>query len=263
MIVPKITVVAGGAGCGKTTWISQQLAIFQDLFKSSSAEILYFSPGTGKVPIDQNRLAADFPGLKVFNDGQEREFIKQLESAHAVYLELGFYLDLSALVQILGTSPYHTVAILPPDTKSSPWHNWANQIVDGAAIDISINQNQIWRVPTNGQVIDEDSLQEFWYEITHSAYGNVTRAKGIFDVNDGRAIYADYITGLPSTDFLELDLPRHLEGRPQRFSGLEVVGMNLDELSLKETLQDCLLSEQAILQYQQQVKEILLEEIPQ
>ncbi|HLO83653.1 MAG TPA: GTP-binding protein [Nostocaceae cyanobacterium] len=261
MTFPNITVVGGVVGCGKTTWISQQLALVNNQFNFSQEKILYFSPATGKVPIDQNRLAADFPGLQVFNDGQEIEFFKQIESASAVYMELGFYLETSAVTEILGNIPYHAVAVLPPQIKDSEWQTWANQMVTGAVIDTNISPTQVWRVPTNGQVIDEDSLEEFWYEITHDAYGHVTRAKGIFDVNDGRAIYADYVTGVPSTDFLELDLPRHLEGRPQRFSGLEVVGVNLDELTLKQTLQDCLLSEQAIWQYQQQVKQVLLEEM--
>jgi G3E family GTPase len=114
-------------------------------------------------------------------------------------------------------------------------------------------------VCTTGQVIDENSLEDFWYEITHGAYGEVIRAKGIFDVNDGRSIYCDFVAGVPQTGFLELDLPRYLEGRPQRFSGLEISGKNLDEPALKSTLSDCCLSDYLISQYQQQVKQILLE----
>jgi G3E family GTPase len=152
---------------------------------------------------------------------------------------------------------------LPPHLKDSEYHTWADKIVNGADIDTSITQTQLWRAPTSGQVIDEDSLQEFWYEITHDAYGTVTRAKGIFDVADGRSLYADFVEGVPATDFLELDLPRHLEGRPQRFSGIEIWGKNLDELAIRQTLQDCYLSETAIAQYQEQVKQILIEEIVQ
>ncbi|MGF1676173.1 MAG: GTP-binding protein, partial [Rivularia sp. (in: cyanobacteria)] len=53
--------------------------------------------------------------------------------------------------------------------------------------------------------------------------------------------------------------PRHLEGRPQRFSGIEVVGGNLDEVMLKQTLSDCFLSDLLVKQFQQQVKQMLLE----
>lgn len=256
MNLPIINVVAGPAGCGKTTWICQQM---QNL--NSDGNIIYFSPGTGKVPIDQTRVFAEFPEVKVFCDGQEVEFLTHLATAKKVYVEIGFYLELSAISQILDNLSYQAVAILPPHLKDSEYHAWAEKIIAGADIDTHITPTQIWRAPSSGQVIDEDSLQEFWYEITHGAYGSVTRAKGIFDVADGRALYADFAAGVPATDFLELDLPRHLEGRPQRFSGIEVLGQNLDESAMRQTLGDCYLSEVAITQYQEQVKQILMEEI--
>jgi hypothetical protein len=255
MRIPIITVVAGPAGCGKTTWICQQLR------NSDSVEnVIYFSPGNGNVPIDQTRLATEFPEVQVFGDGQEAEFFNQLVAAKIVYIELGFYLELGVIEEILDNLPYQSIAILPPDLKVSEYHPWAEKIIAGANIDITISPTQLWRAPSTGQVIDEDSLQEFWFEIIHGAYGQVTRAKGIFDVADGRSIYGDFVAGVPETDFLELDLPRYLEGRPQRFSGVEIWGQNLDELAIKSTLQDCYLSAAAITQYQEQVKQILQEE---
>lgn len=260
MSLPIITVVAGSCGAGKTTWICQQM---RDI--AAVDKIIYFSPGTGTVPIDQNRIATEFPGIQVFGDGQEIEFFNQILKAEAVYIELGFYLELGAMptaiaanAQILDNLTYRNIAVLPADCKDSEYHSWANEIVRGASTQAS-NAETLWRVASNGQVIDENSLEEFWYEITHGAYGIVTRAKGIFDVSDGRSLYCDFVAGVPQTDFLELDLPRYLEGRPHRFSGLEVVGDNLDEATLKQTLSDCCLSDELILQYQQQVKEILLE----
>jgi Cobalamin synthesis protein cobW C-terminal domain len=255
MSVPIITVVAGPSGCGKTTWICQKVQ------STTSAEnIIYFSPGTGNVPIDQTRLAAEFPEMKVFGDGEEVEFSTQVAVAEIVYIEIGFYLELGVIEQILKNLPYQAIAILPPHLKDSEYHAWAEKIVQGAAIDTSMTQTQLWRAPTSCQVIDEDSLQEFWYEVTQGAYGKVARAKGIFDVADGRALYADFVAGVPSTDFLELDLPRHLEGRPQRFSGIELLGQNLDESAIKQTLENCYLTAAAIEQYQEQVKQILVEE---
>ncbi|MGH1395261.1 MAG: GTP-binding protein [Trichormus sp.] len=256
MSVLNITVVAGPAGGGKTTWICHQM---QNL--SASEKIIYFSPGTGNVPIDQTRLAAEFPHVQVFQDGQEVEFLEQLATAETVYIELGFYLELSSIRQILDNLSYQALAILPTKLQDSEYHAWADKIILGADIDPDITANRLWRVPSRGQVIDEDSLREFWYEITHGAYGCVSRAKGIFDVADGRVLYADFVAGVPTIDFLELDLPRHLEGRPQRFSGMEVLGQNLDESTMRQTLEDCYLSETAIAQYQQQVKQILIEEI--
>ncbi|NJL61003.1 MAG: GTP-binding protein [Methylacidiphilales bacterium] len=253
MTIPIITVVAGLAGCGKTTWISQQIS------HANAGNILYFSPGTGNLPIDQARLAADFPHIQVFKDGQEIEFIQQMILANAVFIELGAYLELDAVEQILDDLPYQKVAVISPQEKISEYQIWAQDIVRGAMINTNINPTKLWRVPTQGQVIDEESLREFWYELTQGAYGQVIRAKGIFDVADGRQIYGDFVAGVPSVDFLELDLPRHLEGRPQRFSGIEVLGEDLDEVVMRQTLVDCCLLDAAIGQYQQQVKQILLE----
>ncbi|MCC5653321.1 GTP-binding protein [Nostoc sp. XA013] len=250
---PIITTIAGTSGAGKTTWICQQL---RDM--TAVDKVIYFSPSTDTVPIDQNRIATEFSGMQVFGEGQEIEFLDQIPQSEAVYIELGFYFELGAVSQILDNLNYHAVAVLPPDLKNSEYHIWANEIVCGASAE-TITAKTLWRAASSGQVIDENSLEEFWYEITHGGYGIVTRAKSIFDVNDGRSLYCDFVAGVPKTDFLELDLPRYLEGRPQRFSGLEVVGQNLDEAALRQTLSDCCLSEAAILQYQQQVKEILLE----
>jgi hypothetical protein len=251
--IPTITVVAGCAGCGKTTWILQQLS------RSFGKNLVYLSPGTGNVPIDLTHLAADFPELKVYGDGQEIEFIKQLGSVGDIFIELGSHLELEALAPILDGLTYRKVAIVPPQLQGSDYHGWAQQIVKGATIDTSIIPNKLWRVPTKGQVIDEESLNEFWYEVINGAYGAVVRAKGIFDVADGRSIYGDYVAGVPSGGFLELDLPRYLEGRPQRFSGVEVLGRDLDEPAMRQTLQDCCLSDALISQYQEQVKQILLD----
>lgn len=65
---------------------------------------------------------------------------------------------------------------------------------------------------------------------------------------------------LPNTEFQALNLPRWLSGRPQRFSGLEIVGRNLEKDIIAETLGECCLSEGAISAYQQQVKKALVME---
>lgn len=257
MNVPLITVVAGPAGSGKTAWISQQI---QDTSSVEDKHIIYFSPGTGNISIDKNCMAADFPSIQVFGDGQEMDLLKQIPTAKAVYMEVGFYLELQSLTQILDSLPYHAIAVLPSHLQDSEYHAWADEIIPGIPAKTD-SSNHLWRVATNSQVIDEYSLEEFWYELTHGAYGNVTRAKAIFDVNDGRSIYCDFVAGIPQAEFLELNLPRYLEGRPERFSGIEVVGENLDEVTLKQTLSDCCLSDSLIKQYQQQVKQMLSEGI--
>ncbi|MEA5596865.1 GTP-binding protein [Rivularia sp. UHCC 0363] len=254
MTVPLINVVAGPAGSGKTAWIHQQI---QDTTVEDE-NIIYFSPGTSSVFIDKNRIAADFPQIQVFSNTQEVDLLKRISEAKAVYIELGFYLHLSSLSAILNNLPCHAVAVLPLDLQDSEYHAWADEIISGVGTHTDSSKH-LWRVATDTQVIDEDSLAEFWYELIHGAYGHVTRAKAIFDVNDGRSIYCDFVADVPQADFLELNLPRHLEGRPQRFSGIEVVGENLHEDALKQTLSDCFLSDSLIKQYQQQVKQMLLE----
>ena len=159
-MMPIITVVAGSLGCGKTTWISQQLALRED------ENVLYFSPGTGTLPIDQTCLAVQFPRVKVFNDTQQAEFINQLASSDAVYIELGFYLELSAVKQILNDLPYRAIAkrcclrqiaILPPHLKDSEWHSWADEIIPGVDIQ-TMTPAKLWRFSCTGEVVEENSL---------------------------------------------------------------------------------------------------------
>ncbi len=162
MSVPNIIVVAGSSGAGKTTWVCQQMREIAAVDK-----IIYFSPGTGTVPIDQTRVATEFPGIQVFSDGQEVEFFNQIPKAEAVYIEWGFYLQLEAMptasaanAQILDNLTYRAIAVLPPDFKDSEYHSWANEIVCGAPAQ-TITAETLWWAASNGQVIDENSLEEF------------------------------------------------------------------------------------------------------
>jgi ABC-type ATPase with predicted acetyltransferase domain len=81
MTKPSITVVAGLSGSGKTNWICQQIRDIKSLQK-----VIYFSPGTGNIIIDQTCIANEFPGIQVFSDGQEIEFLHQIPQAKEVYI---------------------------------------------------------------------------------------------------------------------------------------------------------------------------------
>jgi G3E family GTPase len=129
--------------------------------------------------------------------------------------------------------------------------------VTGAEIGALLSQPHLWRSALPGQVLDSASLNTVWYELTQGAYGTIQRAKGIFDVADGRSLYFDFVAGLAEPTYLELNLPRWLNGRPDRFSGIEVVGEALDQEVIAQTLKDCCLEEQAIAYYQQQIKDSL------
>ena len=91
---PVIMAVAGRAGVGKTTWIRQQIA-------TESLPVLYFSPGTGSVPIDQTCISAEFPQVKTLSDAQKSLLTKHLINGGVAYIELGYYLQLDALNSLL------------------------------------------------------------------------------------------------------------------------------------------------------------------
>ncbi|MBF2028191.1 MAG: GTP-binding protein [Oscillatoriales cyanobacterium C42_A2020_001] len=245
-----ITLVAGPPGAGKTTWIRQQI-------NSAAESSVYLSLGSGNTPIDATYLAAEIPGLIVLAGEQLTDFLAHPIAGCAVYLELGFHIDLASLILPDKMADCRRVAVLPPGTRQTEWHGWADLVVTGAEIGAGLSQPHLWRSALPGQVLDSASLNTVWYELTQGAYGTVQRAKGIFDVADGRSLYFDFVAGLAEPTYLELDLPRWLNGRPDRFSGIEVVGEAFDQETLAQTLKDCCLEEQAIAYYQQQIRDSL------
>jgi len=172
-------------------------------------------------------------------------------------MELGFYLDLRS--PLLTSFPCHRVAVVPPETESSPWQNFADETVTGNSV-LSFESEQfpqIWNTSLTGQVFDPPSLETIWMEITSGAYGQVQRAKGLFELPDGALIQMDFVDALPGSEYRELNVPRWLEGRPNRFSGMEVVGWNLEESTIKQILLDSCLSDHALSQYQSYYKETI------
>jgi hypothetical protein len=256
-----IIAVAGPPGAGKTAWICQNLML------RAPESALYFCPGTDSVPIDATYVATEHPGVRIPAENQERDGLKQLPISATVYVEIGFHLQLSSLEALLGTLPCQRVAVLPPDIEQTEWQEWADTIALGSAGHTHLNPShlnlshlnllQMWRSPLTGQVLDPDSLHTLWYELTQGAYGQAQRAKGIFDLADGRAVHFSFVAGQPQVDTTALNLPRWLQGRPQRFSGMEVVGENLDQTALAQTLRDCCLEDQAIAYYQHQLQDLL------
>lgn len=246
-----ITAVAGPPGAGKTTWIRQQLA-------EAPATGLYLCLADD-VSIDRTYIAIECPQVQTLTAERKSQLLSQLNTGDRAYIELGFHLDLTTIDRLLDLN-CRRVAIVPPGITDSEWHNWADEIVVGAPAQTVVASPQLWRSLLQGHVIDFNSLEVFWYELSQGAYGKATRAKGIFDITDGQSVYGDFAIGLPSRDFVPLNLPRWLEGRPQRFSGLEVWGQNLDEAAIASSLKDCCLSSAEIHYYQQQIKQLLLEE---
>ncbi len=244
-----IIAVASPPGAGKTHWIHQQLA-------HTDKPVGYFSPQTDSVPIDATYLQSECPQLKLYQTGEEAELDKTI-----TYLEIPWYLDLAGIEPLLQTYDSHRVAIIPSDTDSKELETWADEIIPGNNDTKPTTALQIHRGVLTGEILDFDSLATFWLELIQGAYGDVVRAKGIFDLVDGQVYYSDFRLGKSELEFKPLNLPRWLNGKPDRQSGFEIVGSNLNKAEIAQTVRDCCVPESAINHYQQQVKESLATEL--
>ena len=251
-----ITLVAGPSGIGKTTWISQFLS-------NSEQPLFYLCPGTGTGAstdaVDRLRVGYCFPQVTVADDSEAAALLMNLPDRAQVYIEVGAHLDLAALP--FNSLPCRKVAIVPPElaqlTAQSEWHNWADELVAGNNIQAPDPNDlpNFCRMALTGQVFDPPSLEVLLAEITGGAYGLVIRLKGNFELPDGQAFYIDFVEGLEGIEYTELKLPRSLKGRPTRPSGLEVVGYNLQQKAMAETLQASCLSDELLAQYQRQYRQ--------
>ena len=236
-----LTVVAGPCGAGKTTWILQELA-------QIPTAAVYVTPGVGTVPIDATRVAAQFPEVEILHRPSEADLLQHLAAEMPIYFELGFHLEMD--IPLLKTLPHHRVAVCSDNGPDSSWSLWAEKVIQGNQSGLNPQAAQLWRAPISGQVFDPPSLDTFWQELSQGAYGEVHRAKGIFELADGQAFHFDFVNSLPGSTYTELQLPRWVQGRPNRFSGLEVVGHGLDEAAIAATLQDCYLSDSLLASHQ-------------
>ncbi|MEB3312181.1 MAG: hypothetical protein VKJ02_18295 [Snowella sp.] len=247
-----IIAVTSSLAAGKTHWIRNQIP-------QTRGKITYFSPNTDSFPIDRLYLQSEFPHLAFLSMGDEKRLL-DLSAEETVYLEFPWYIDPESLESFLKPLNCHRVTLesngeligasttdsteLPPNAKKL-----AERLTDS---DI-----QIHRALLTGEVLDFDSLETFWQELIQGAYGEVLRVKAILNIVDGRSIYGEFTEGYPLTEFIPLNFPPHLDGRPHRFSGLEIVGSRLDKAAIADTLSDCCLSDEILDYYQQQIKESL------
>ena len=241
-----ITVVAGPCGAGKTTWILQELA-------QISTPAVYVTPGVGSVPIDATRVKARCPQVEIFDQQSETELLQSLAAGVPAYFELGFQLETD--IPLLAARPHRRVALVAVENQDAGWQLWADAVIQGNQSTLDVKSAQLWRAPLSGQVFDPPSLDTFWQELTQGAYGKVHRAKGIFELADGQAFHLDFVNSLPGNAYTELNLPRWVQGRPNRFSGLEVVGQGVDEGAIAATLKDCYLSDSLLAAHQATLKD--------
>lgn len=251
-----IVAVSGPPGVGKTHWITRHLR------QHNPEKARYMSPKTETLPLDAAWLGTEFPKLQVLQLGEEAQLLTPFEGI--TYLELPWYLDLAGIEPLLQQAECDRVAILPPQSPETPWHNWANQTHSGNPLtlppDFHASPPQVHRSQLNGQVFDFASLAVFWFELLQGAYGEVTRAKGILEIASGEAVYGDFVQGQINEEFAALDWPQWLQGRPQRLSGLEICGYQLQREAIMQTLDDCCLSDEQLHHYQQQIRASLDQE---
>lgn len=242
-----LTVVAGSLGAGKTRWIWEQMAAID-----SRQPLIYVNPLT--VGVDAYRLQLEVPQLQI-----EADLSVALQTAEqpAVYLELGhpLSLELPALEEI----PYRKVAIINEHCSThAGWELWADEVVVSSVLtsaDISADTNtDVWQASLRGQVIDPASLQTFWHEVVQGAYGQMLRTKAVLELADGQSLYIDHLPQRETT-YQDLPLPIWLDGRPQRFSGIEMIGVGLDKVAIAATLKDCCLTDATLASHQAALKQ--------
>ncbi|UJB71656.1 GTP-binding protein [Acaryochloris sp. 'Moss Beach'] len=245
MSSPAVIAVAGPCGSGKTTWINQSL-------KDATAPLSYFYSGLGRNPVDLMRIGYCFPSVQVMSDLPAPQVFSSLPDGAIIYVELDFPELFKPLLPKVRFC--HQVAVIPPHLQDSAWHQWADQIIPGndIAIPDAAKPPERWHAPLQGQVFDPASLEVVLTELMEGAYGDIHRVKGIFEMPDGQALYIDFVAGLEGVEYTELSIPRWLEGRPDRWSGMEVMGNNLQPKIISQTLLDGCLADEVIAYYQQQ-----------
>jgi hypothetical protein len=247
-----IYLVTGPCGAGKTTWIHQQLT-------ERTEPSAYMCLGADATPIDLTYITATCPQVKPIAAGVSWT---QLAEIQPLYVEIAPQLDLAKLQLPVDLESCQRIAIVPKGLIESEYHDWATKTLISEVTEKNVSLTASPRWGLTGEVLDPASLNVFWDELIQGAYGEVARAKGIFEIVDGRSFYFSFGIGFSDCTYLELPLTPGLSGRPTRFSGLEVVGDNLQPRLIMETLQDCGLDDQALAYYQEQIKSQLSTELP-
>lgn len=261
-----VIAVAGPAGAGKTTWIRGQLRMLSEA-SGGAMPLCYLAPGVDEVPIDGSLLQLEFPNLRVLQAGEE-SLLFELPVDTITFMELGFFIDLIGAAPLLNTFSAKRIAVLPADSPQTEWHLWAEQVVVGRSASTSAVA-QLWQAECSGQVFDPPSLAVFWNELIRGGYGSVQRAKGIFELLEGVPVYLDFVAELEPVEWTnaaavavvdeaidqgDLACDPCINGRPDRFSGIQVIGEMLDRPGIVQTLTDCCLDDELLAQQQVQIQ---------
>jgi len=249
-----ITVVMGSFGVGKTHWIQEKI-------KENKDNNFYYSPKTNTFPLDGAFLQTINHELSIIEVKSPQELIVLGENNN-LYIEIPQYVEFTPIKSLFDQLNCQIIAIVSQKENQDKWKALTDKIIINQEINIkphlqNFSDLQIHRAGLTEEVLDFPSLETFWQELILGAYGDILRAKGIFNIMDGQCIYGEYLHNAYNPQFYPLNLPLSIEGRPTHFSGLEIIGCNLDKQAIADTLGDFCLEDSTVYFYQQQVKESL------
>jgi len=250
-----IKIIVGSFGVGKTHWIKEDLA-------NHNQNSYYISPKTESFPFDGALLQSYYPDLSIVNTQNLSELISSGRENN-IYIEIPEYIDIFSNQSFLDNLEAEKIAIVSPLEDRKKWENLVDKIIindklNNSQQSFSLANLQIHQAGLTQEVLDFASLETFWQELVAGAYGDILRVKGIFNIMDGQCIYRDYVHNGLNLDFQPLQIPLSLEGRPTHFSGLEIIGANLEKQAIVDNISYFCLPDDAVQFYQQQVKESLV-----
>ncbi len=241
----KIIWVAGATASGKTTWIRDRIATL-------TTPCAYWQYGAQSHTIDASYLGYVCQELQVFHQWPDIPALTALAAQSGTLLvEVPAGEDLLSLPALPG-EVIERVFVQPQNFSITL--DWASTTVCGGTAVAVTEPLQYWDL--SGEVLDTSSLGLLWTELTQGAYGPVQRVKALFETVEGYPLYFDFVAGVLQTDYEELEIERHLQGRPQRFSGLAAIG-KINLAMLQQSLKDASLDDRLLEYYQSQMQQIL------
>ena len=245
----QVWLISGPPGCGKTSWILGKL-------KKHNSSCGYLRlPGFSENSLehaDSNEIDSVFlkdqiPQLIDLSKSSDQLFTDQ--DGLLLFIELPqFYLPKESGLAGIDRRVINQLENLKllPDRYLHFGRDNELPIVDTLDFEkiesLSINLNEtVW---------DPPSLNTFWFELVNGAYGDVYRAKALMNIIDGRFMFFNWIVSRNGSQFLQLNNFAPPKGRPQRISQLIIQGRNLNFVSIKSTVNLCLVNDD-VLQFHQ------------
>ena len=246
--------IAGPPGCGKTTWICNKLKSHQGSCGYLRLEVPSqhgLEQGRDHC-IDRTWLRDQIPDLQDLSDQTGKAAgaasnalnlieVQQFQAPAASNLES---LDPAILQQL---DAYR----LRPDRVLH--FGLDPELINQDTL--AFNRLEAWTLGLHDSVWDPGSLSSFWFELVNGAYGDVYRAKALFNLPDGRGLFCNWIVSQQGSQFLPLDSVERPNGRPKRQSELVVQGKALNGIGIQTTIDDCLVSDHVLEMHQAPIRD--------